>query len=631
MAEDGNNVTPIRLAIDNAPAVKGKKKHSKEPPRDDGLPPECPVRALGHSEGVFFYLDPDKQLRELQARHHGRLDLDALFCTKEAGRWLWENFPRTNKEGKTNGLRYEEISKAMMAAAATRGIWSPFGRLRGAGGWRGKNGELVLHCGDKILVCRADPETGDLKKDWLDPGVYGSEVYSAASPLPRPADQETAGDAAQELLELLSAWPWRRGRLDAALLLGWLGCALLGGALTWRPVIWITGAPGMGKSTLLDHILTPIFDGAMIAVADTTEAGLRQAVAYSTLAAVVDELEPEADWRKVAQVMKLARMAASGAIVLRGGEAHKSTQFHLRNCFAFQSVLVPSMSVADRSRLAILELGRIEGPPPKLDASRILQIGRVLRRRLVDAWPRLDATIARYRDELMARVEGTDPASARQADVFGTLLGVAELLMYDDPAERNAEAREWVDGIRLLEISDDERVSDEDQLFDHIMTAVYDPYRSGSAARISEWVHRAAGKRDYEVKPARTMLSNLGIYVGPYRMQPGQAFIGATDGKPVLFIGFAHGSRGITELLKDTHWSGRPGQTPPWVQAIKRFADKTNGVEKSRQIKVGGFPHRCTLLVLDKVLPDDPSEDAAPLPAPKISNQDQGQGQGGAL
>jgi adenylylsulfate kinase-like enzyme len=81
------------------------------------------------------------------------------------------------------------------------------------------------------------------------------------------------------------------------LLLGWTGCALIAGALPWRPHVWVTGSSATGKSTLqkaLEHLL----DGGALHTQDATEAALRQLLKQQTLPVLFDELEANEDNRR---------------------------------------------------------------------------------------------------------------------------------------------------------------------------------------------------------------------------------------------------------------------------------------------------------------------------------------------
>jgi hypothetical protein len=130
-----------------------------------------------------------------------------------------------------------------MRAAAMAGIFDPQGKSRGTGAHLTENGELVIHCGDKIYV------TGE-HAGYQDPGLIDGYVYPAGPSRPRPDPLEQSSAAGEILLAHLKAWSWFREVEDPMLALGWIGCALVGGALDWRPHAWITGGSGTGKSTL---------------------------------------------------------------------------------------------------------------------------------------------------------------------------------------------------------------------------------------------------------------------------------------------------------------------------------------------------------------------------------------------
>ncbi len=93
---------------------------------------------------------------------------------------------------------------------------------------------------------------------------------------------------------------------------------MIGGALKWRPIVWLTGGKGSGKSTM-QELLHRLFNGGIIQTADTTAAGLWQAMRHHTLPVAIDELEAEEDNRRQNTIVKLMRMASSGALLLRGG------------------------------------------------------------------------------------------------------------------------------------------------------------------------------------------------------------------------------------------------------------------------------------------------------------------------
>jgi hypothetical protein len=148
------------------------------------------------------------------------------------------------------------------------------------------------------------------------------------------------------LVAVLATWNWSRSDTDAHLLFGWIVAAMFGVALDWRPLAWVTGDAGSGKSTL-DRLLSIVMGGeqGLVTTTDATEAGLRSVVRQSTLPIAFDEAE--ADNRRMAGVIKFARQAASGGMVLRGSADHKGAEFRVRSCFLFSSILIPPLGDQD--------------------------------------------------------------------------------------------------------------------------------------------------------------------------------------------------------------------------------------------------------------------------------------------
>jgi hypothetical protein len=440
---------------DAAPRAKQPPAPPPRSPRapDIELPEDCPVLPLGVNGNTSYYLDELRQLRELKAREHSRLEIQHLFGRRND---LCERFwPRINADGMITGWAPEKAAKALMGAAAAEGVWDPLARVRGAGAWLGHGGELILNCGDKIWIGPSRAEILDaqakagkiddyreqakflanaLSGEWIEPGAHGRFVYPAAAALPKPrVDAKAMGkiyDATkpgEELLDLLKTWNWRRGEIDAHLLLGWIAAAILGGALKWRPMAWITGGYGTGKSTLQDLIQLIFGEGGTLNTNDATAAGIWQELGHRTIPVKVDELEADTDNSRALAVVKLARLAASGGTMMRGGQAHNSVSFTIRACFLFSSILIPPLLQQDRSRLAILQLNPLKkgAEPPAMPADATHALGSAIRQRLIDQWPRHEATLEIYRAALQA--ENFD---ARGQDQFGALLAAADLLLH---------------------------------------------------------------------------------------------------------------------------------------------------------------------------------------------------------
>lgn len=525
-------------------------------PRADGLPEGCPIEPLGRDGDISFYLDQQRQIRALDPRKHDKKYIYNLLG-EESGdadvlwpRWSYDKALETFD---IVGMDADEAARQLMRAASAKGIWNPLKVVRGAGGWQDDDGNLILHCGDAVLA----------NGEWIEPGVLGGKVYPGAPKIPRPADgAEPAGGVGRELLGLLESWKWARSKVDPYLLLGWLASAPVGGALPWRSIVWITGDRGTGKSTLQDELIEPLFDEALVHVSEATAAGIWQELGFATLPVAIDEAEPE-DKRKMNQIVSLARRATSGGLVLRGGADHKSHKFVARSAFLFSSILVPPLAPADRSRMAILELDTQpnDAQKPDLQAAKIRELGRRVRRRMLDQWPRFKETFDAFRSQLA--VHGKH--SGRGADQFGILLACADMLLNDQPPDADT-LEEWAKRLHsdvIAETADDE--PGWQRCLNHLMGSKADNYRQGDRVTIGEavGVELRPEQSDpvIELKDARKMLARVGIKVVK---DPNRSF-------HWLIVANAH--PGLSPVFhEDTVWHGGV-----WTQELRRMVVTING------------------------------------------------------
>lgn len=579
--------------------------------RGDGLPVDCPVEPLGVLGRAYYYLDALRQLSCLPANEHSRLNLQALFGDRVGLLYDWH--PRITKEGHVESWRPERVAEALMVACARAGVWDVFGRVRGPGAWLGEDGGLVLHAGDQILEVPGRPPRGPDGATWLvrEPGRIGERVYPAAprGPMPdqrrQPAGPDGPGQAA---LALLATWRWERGDIDARLLLGWIACAMIGGALKWRPLAWVTGDKGTGKSTLHDVIKGLLGgDRAVISVSDVSAAGIWQKLGHASLPVAVDELEADEDNRRTLNVIKLARQASSGGVIMRGGADHTASEFIARSCFLFSSILVPPLQSQDKSRMAMLSLHDLPPgqAPPKLDPASLIALGARCRRRLIDGWHRLPEVLEIYRAQLAAAGHG-----GRGSDQFGTLLAAADLVLHDalPSGDELGSLTAQLGATDLAERDDDAR--DHERCLAHLLTSMPDYlWRSGRRQAIAGLIATAAGAhparaaswdaidREAAERDAAEALALAGLRVV------------RVDATRYLAVANAH--QGLAGVYSGTQWAGRSGTSGVWVQALRRIDGARWG--QGCNLRIGAVRARCTLVPLDACLVGEeaPRPDAA--------------------
>lgn len=555
-----------------------------EPDRQPGdIYPGCPVQALGVHGKMFYYLDYLRQLREVD--NHTRDAMRGIFGGRQE--LLKSAFPRWSKGGgeetppKIIGWDQETAATAMMRACAERGVWSPRERLRGLGAWPDDDGGIVLHCGDRILSRGA----------WCDPGDIEGYVYPGDTGTPRPLPGDPR--AAQRLLDRLGSWSWEREDLDAALALGWIVAAMVGGALRWRPLVWITGDRGSGKSSLQDLIEMVLGGrGAVLKSSDPTAPGIWQVLLQSTMPVLLDELEASADNRRVLDVVKLARQAASGGVILRGGADHKGHAFKARSAFAFSSILIPPLLDQDISRIALLKLKPLDRSLPRLDLveAEWRAVGQALRGSVLEQWGRWSETLAVYREALIR--QGHD---SRSADQYGTLLAAVDLVLETGAPDR-PRADDWARRLVVADLRDQtDELSDWHRCLNHLLGAHVDIYRSGERYTLGRWILAAAGLRDVP-DPDRAM-SALPAY--------GLRVDGRGDQARIMV---ANSHPGLAGIFRDTHWQGGV-----WAQAVSRVPCALRMGPKTYD----GVSSRGWSLPLTSI--PDLFGDGAPAPAPPPS------------
>ncbi|GGD74002.1 hypothetical protein [Croceicoccus mobilis] len=598
------------------------------------FPPGCPVRPLGISSNIggsqlCFYLDYNGQLVGLEAgNRHGKNSLIALFGP--ASDWLEASFPQWSApkfEGRGKdrkqvappeivGFDQAEASRAMIEECARKGIFDPAGRMRGRGAHRHEANGLVIHYGDKILASKHTAKGEISGWTWYDAGLFQRHVYQAATPIPRPWHEDVDSEPGEKLLGLLNRWHWRRKLMDPVFLLGWIGAAMLGGALDWRPNIWITGGRGTGKSSINgdDQIIHQLLGDAQFRTAEASSAAIRQSLQNSTVPVIFDEIEAEADNRRVNEVIKLARISSSGGKAHRGSQDHNAKEFTLASCFMFSSILIPPLPAQDRSRLGILELQPFKqgAEPPVLANYGLPELGRKLQRRMIDGWPILMETRARFQAALS--MAGHDARACMQ---FGTLMACAYRLLNDGLPDDEA-VNAWVDKSRpdrMAEISEAE--SEQAMCLAHVLTSPVQARGGEEREALSHWVALAVnelmvpldafaegvGKYDKRLQQMGLKLVNASWhpderdFAGKV-VKPGRWGTSMASKEDPIFLAVAAKHRGLDALFQNTKWAGGV-----WRQALERF--EPEGAIDGPKVKFSHSSQRAVLVPLHVVLDED--------------------------
>ncbi len=598
-------------------------------PNINQLPPDAPVRPLGIYGNKLFFLDAHSQLRELGAKDVNRTMILHLFGDQVE--WIYRLWPTLKKMPNDDtwvvtGWDGTKAQESMMTACARRGIWRPQDHVRGRGVWEAHDGRLIVHSGDQLHFSDGHSEL---------PGLVAGQVYPAGpkaltptSPKEKqPIDGQTA---AAELLELFESWNWSR-EFDARLLLGWCVAAMMGGALKVRPLAWVTGEKGAGKSTLVGEggVIHKVFGTGILMTANTTAAGLYQKIMYDSLPVSIDEIEAKRGNQKTEAVIELARQAYSGGMVLRGGADHDGKEFRAMCPVLFGSILIPPLMPQDLSRLALLNLKpfSLDAKEPELDNDRLAAMGRAIVRRILDRWHEWPERFRAWHGYLRGMGH-----SGRASDQFGTLLAAADLVLCNSVPEED-DMGMIAGGMAPITLKETQvESSNAERCIQFAMSRPLTSMRGSEHMMVSELVvsavRRFGGEMENPIKPldAVRYLERAGVSVlaidyeqaklvvkKPSKMNPGRLSYMLDEKNPAgagqgVYVAFAPNGDGILELFRGSDWEGVAGAHNPFVQALERV----EGAWRAPQtVRIGGQSCRPILIPIDNCVDVPTSAEAA--------------------
>ena len=207
----------------------------------------------------------------------------------------------------------------------------------GRGAVRLPDGKVAYHLGDRVLIDGVECNLND----------NSDRVWLSGPPmdLGSPARADRVKDIARAVLQ----YRWA-SQDDGRRFLGWIVAAMVGGALEWRPHLWLTAPAGTGKTWLFDHVLLKLMGSAMLPLADASPAGVARFTGNASLPIGIDEAEPSQEW--VAALLPMLRVASSGAGARVRADSHGGVSVqHSRFSAILSSTIAPNLAKADATRI----------------------------------------------------------------------------------------------------------------------------------------------------------------------------------------------------------------------------------------------------------------------------------------
>lgn len=502
-----------------------------------------PFQHLGHDQGELFFLAAgSNQVTSFRTESINKGKLMAVAPLP-----YWE----TSYTGK-NGVKWDSAIMATIAKSHAAGIYDP-NRVRGRGAWWDE-GKPILHLGDSIVSDGRRIPIGS-------PGRY---IYQNAKTIEIEYDNPLSCAEANSFITISEMLSWEDS-ISARLFAGWIVCAPICGALSWRPHIWITGASGAGKSYVVNHIMRPMLGSIGLAVqGETTEAGLRQTLGMDARPVIFDEAEGhnERAQNRIQTVLGLMRQASSGdgADIVKGTSIGIARSARIQSCFALSSIGVGVKQHADANRVSVLSLIK-SGDTGKFAAIKQSveeTISQEYVKRFIARSIRMIPTI-RANSEVFSHAVANKLGSQRMGDQIGALLAGAYSL-YEDNIISPKDAREFVEAEQWDDQKNIGEDTDESGCFEHLLTHIVRvQFRSFSGDRnIGEIAAVASGRKldSFSEAEANDILMRYGM---------------KSEGRNSLIISSSHPAVG--RILNNTHWA------TAWSRTLKRIAGAcaTNG------------------------------------------------------
>jgi putative DNA primase/helicase len=518
------------------------------------------------TQSFIFYVFRSNQLVRLSPSGMTKSNLLLLAPLN----WWEMNYPGQKTKFDTDAAANHLIEESIQS-----GIFNP-DMTRGRGAWMDGQ-DVVIHTGAKLIVNGSDRAFN---------GYRTRFIYEASQDLGIELGKPASNTDGKKLLDLFGLLNWEKP-INSYLLAGWCVIAPICGALKWRPHIWITGAAGSGKTWIFNNLLKRLLGETGVCVeGSTTEAGLRNYLKADALPVLFDEAEGE-DRNARERIQNILNMmrgssTSNGNMILKADTSGGYNKYVIKTCFAYCSIGISLSQQADRSRVTVLSVNKVDGESGK---ARFEAINRAYSELITDETIQsIQSRTVAMLPTILANSNTFSAAAAtvlgdqRSGDQVGAMLAGAYSLVSSKKINFD-EAIEWIKTKDWTDENKSSQNADEVRLITHLMEMVttIDIERMRVERTIGELVNIAKLPSFIEIEngiktdEAKLRLNTLGFRVD---IESDCLLVSNT-------------SQFIKTALRDTPWASNHIQILKRLEGAKTTDSTTFGSQmKSRAVSI---------------------------------------------
>lgn len=387
-------------------------------------------KCLGYKEGINYLWSNLRQcLCVFQAKDLKQENYLNYFGLQ----FLKDKYQKYNSKGEASGFDNLELSGDIIDGCIDKGVFN-LKNMHGFG--------IFVDPSDSDHLIINGSEIWGTNPNFTNSRVFGKNIYANLKDLDLPKNTPQATlEEFNEWFDLLGTWNYKRGRQDQLLIFGWTIAAAFAGVLNWRTHFSLTGQQGTGKSTQQLVIGNFLGEFAIVLDGQSTEAGIRQKVASSSCAVLIDEAESNSD--KIGKMLTFFRTASSSGVVAKGTTDQSGLDFQIKLVGMLGGIVPPQMEASDLSRFLRIELlTKSEKIHPLLkNVNRQNEIGKKCIKYIIDNYALFKKVCKLVRAQLEKNLakEGNSESNSRYMDTFTVLIACAYLGLNQNDDVKNIE------------------------------------------------------------------------------------------------------------------------------------------------------------------------------------------------